>query len=236
MGRTEAARGLLTAALDYIAKEAPGKYPEECVLLLHNRARLQTAHGQSDGAIADLTELLRQQPGDSEAHLDRGVLFQRAGKYDEALDDYNAAIQWSPPYPEPFFNRAQTLTALGRVNEALTDYDYVLTLDPGHVEALNDRACLHYHQGMFGAARNDIDRGTSAPVPSSSDSNQEILTCGPAKIPYPLMIGSSSVFRPGPLINKGLRRLFDAGGFGIVHAPTRACEGMLGRSFAQEFI
>jgi tetratricopeptide (TPR) repeat protein len=161
-GRPATAYELLTAALDYIAKEAPGKYPQECVLLLHNRARLQVALRQTDGAMADLTELLRYQPGDSEAHLDRGVLYQRAGRYEEALNDYNAAIRWSPPYREPYFNRAQTLVALGRRDEALADYNYVLTLAPNYVEALNNRACLFYDRGMFGAARSDTDTALRA--------------------------------------------------------------------------
>jgi tetratricopeptide (TPR) repeat protein len=155
-GMTEA-HELLTAALEYIAREAPGKYRQECVLLLHNRARLQVACKHTDAAIADLTELLRQQPQDSEAYLDRGLLHQRAGRHEEALADYNAAIRWSPPYPEPHFNRAQSLAALGRPDEALADYDYVLTLQPDHVEARNDRACLYYHRGMFGAAHADAE-------------------------------------------------------------------------------
>jgi tetratricopeptide (TPR) repeat protein len=115
------------------------------------------ARKQSDAAIADLTELLRQQPRDSEAYLDRGLLQQRAGRHEEALVDYNAAIRWSPPYPEPYFNRAQTLVALGRPDEALADYNYVLTLQPDHAEARNDRACLYYHRGLFGAARTDAE-------------------------------------------------------------------------------
>ena len=161
-GRLTAAYELLTAALDYLAKEAPGKYPQECVLLLHNRARLQVALRQPEAAMDDLTELLRHQPGDSEAYLDRGVLYQRAGRYEEALNDYNAAIRWSPPYPQPYFNRAQTLVALGRPDEALADYNYVLTLEPHHVEALSNRACLYYDRGLFGAARRDTDTALRA--------------------------------------------------------------------------
>jgi tetratricopeptide (TPR) repeat protein len=161
-GSPERAYDLLTGALDYLAKEAPGRYQQECVILLHNRARLQIAGGQVESASADLSELLRQQPADSAAFLDRGVLHQRAGRHQEALHDYNAAIRWSPPFPEAYFNRAQTLVALGRPDEALADYDYVLTLEPHHVEALNNRACIYYHRGMIGAARRDTDTALRA--------------------------------------------------------------------------
>ena len=156
-GHLPAAYELLSGALDYMAKEAPGKYEAESAIILHNRARLQIARKQTAGAIDDLTTLLRQQPGNTEAYFDRGVLYQRSGRHEEALRDYEAAIQWSPPYLEPHFNRAQVLVSLGRTDEALADYTRVLTLAPDHLEALVNRACLLYDRRDFDASRADVE-------------------------------------------------------------------------------
>ena len=158
-GNLHLAHELLSAALDYMAKEAPGKYDAECAILLHNRARLHIARKQVGRAIEDLTTLLRHHPAESEAYFDRGVLHQRSGRYEEALRDYDAAVQWSPPYTEVHFNRAQTLVSLGRKEAALADYSYILTLAPGHLEALIHRACLLYDLGDFDASRTDVETG-----------------------------------------------------------------------------
>lgn len=156
-GRFEQASELLTAGLEFIAANAPGKFDEECVLLLHNRARLHTSLKRPDAAIADLTTLLRHQPGVSEAYLDRGILHRRAGRLDQALKDFDAAIAWSPPYPEAFLNRAEALAAMMRPDEALAAYGYVLTLKPDHVEALANRACLLFQCRRPAESRADVE-------------------------------------------------------------------------------
>jgi tetratricopeptide (TPR) repeat protein len=155
-GRRQAALRLLNRALRLMAREAPGKFRVESAILLHNRARLRLAMKQPEAAIADLTRLLRRQPSDSDAYLDRGLIHQRADRFAEALADYNAAIAWSPPFEEAHFNRAQTLAALGRPDDALRDYDRVLSLNPHHLEARINRACLHYDLGDHKAARVDV--------------------------------------------------------------------------------
>jgi tetratricopeptide (TPR) repeat protein len=134
-GRHAAAFDLLDAALRLMAAEAPRKYPLECGILLHNRARLNIAVQQPARAIDDLTRLLRFEPSNSEALFDRGLLKQRHGQIEAALPDYEAALQWSAPYWQPHFNRAQVLTALGRRDAALRDYARVLVLNPDHAES-----------------------------------------------------------------------------------------------------
>jgi len=156
-GNPERAEELLTEALDYIKREAPARFDEECVLLFHNRARLKTFQRQPEAAIEALSTLLRHQPGISEALLDRGLLHERAGRPEAALRDFEEAIRWSPPYPEAAFNKARALTALDRRHEVLTAWHRCLTLSPDHIEALTGRACLYYDLRDFAASRLDAE-------------------------------------------------------------------------------
>jgi tetratricopeptide (TPR) repeat protein len=156
-GRLAAALRRLNGAVRLMAREAPSRYRAESVILLHNRARLRRMMGRPDRAIADLTTLLRQEPSDSDAYLDRGLLHQRAGRYAKALADYDAAIAWSPPFETAHFNRAQTLTALGRPDEAMKSYGRVLEMNPQHLEARINRACLLFARGDHGSADRDVD-------------------------------------------------------------------------------
>jgi tetratricopeptide (TPR) repeat protein len=152
-GRQDAALGLLNDALALMEAEAPQRYPLECGILLHNRAKLHRAIQQPERAIEDLTLLLRFEPSSSEAYFDRGLLQQRAGRYVAARTDYDAALRWSPPYWEPHFNRAQVHLALGDRDAALRDYERVLVLNPEHVESRAHAACL---RGLIAMEARDL--------------------------------------------------------------------------------
>jgi tetratricopeptide (TPR) repeat protein len=151
------ARDLLSRGLARLKREAPSRYRQESIILLHNRARIHVALGEDELALLDFGELLAQEPTNSEGHLDRGIIYQRLGRYREALDDYELAAAWSPPYDEAYFNRAQMRSALGRKEEAIADYGYVLDLEPGHLGALIHRAGLLFERGDLVGARADID-------------------------------------------------------------------------------
>jgi tetratricopeptide (TPR) repeat protein len=157
-GHDEEALLLLSDGLRLLAREAPSRHETETITLLRNRARIHVATGRTDGALDDITTLLNLEPTNSEAHLDRGVLFQRLGRMAEALEDYDAAVAWSPPYAAAYFNRALALRALGRSEEALRDLSHVLALEPRHAAALVNRAGLLYERREYAAAREDVDR------------------------------------------------------------------------------
>jgi tetratricopeptide (TPR) repeat protein len=141
-GRPDAALDLLNGGLALMAAEAPTRFPLECGILLHNRAKLHRARKRPERAIEDLALLLQFEPCSSEAYFDRGLLHQRAGRHQAALADYSAALRWSPPYWEPHFNRAQVLLALGDRDAALRDYARVLLLNPAHAESRAHASCL----------------------------------------------------------------------------------------------
>ncbi|GAB2177173.1 tetratricopeptide repeat protein [Dongia sp. agr-C8] len=153
-GRQDAARALLDDALALMEAEAPERFPLECGILLHNRAKLHRAMKQPERAIGDLTLLLRYEPSSGEAYFDRGLLQQRAGRYQAALADYDAALSWSPPYWEPHFNRAQVRIALGERDGALRDYERVLVLHPEHVESRAHACCL---RGIIALEAQDLE-------------------------------------------------------------------------------
>jgi tetratricopeptide (TPR) repeat protein len=157
-GRPREALRLLSAGLERLERDAPASLEAESIILLRNRARVHVALGQTEAALANYTALLAREPSNSEAHLDRGLIYQRLGRLEQALQDYDLAIAWSPPYDEVYFNRAQTLSALGRKDEALSDYRYVLDLQPDHVGALLNRAGLLYERQDYAAAREDVHR------------------------------------------------------------------------------
>jgi tetratricopeptide (TPR) repeat protein len=155
-GRAEVAEQTLAEALALMARDAPDLYAAESVILLHNMARLAVATGRAELAMEHLRTLLRQQPGDSGAWFDRGVIHQKAARHGQALADYDAAIRWEGAHAEAHFNRAQTLAALQRTGEAIAGYGRVLVLDPEFPDARLNRAVLSFERGDLASARDDI--------------------------------------------------------------------------------
>jgi len=163
-GKNLMAQKLLSEALDRIATEAPNKYAVESATFLHNRARLHSLANEQEDAIDDLTRLLNNQPGNSRAYFDRGLIYQQVGKLQEALLDYDSAIRWSPPYAEPYINRARIFALLAQTEEALKSYCRALELAPNLIDPLLDRACLLYEKGDVESARRDIETAVQLEV------------------------------------------------------------------------
>ncbi len=157
-GRADVARQKLVDALALMARDAPDLYRNESAILLHNMARLEVATGRPDLAIGHLSTLLSQQPGDSSAWFDRGLIHQRAGRHDAALSDYDAAIRWEPAHSEAHFNRAQSLAALNRRDEAIGAYARVIVLQPDNADARLNRAILLCGRGDLAPARDEIEQ------------------------------------------------------------------------------
>jgi tetratricopeptide (TPR) repeat protein len=155
-GRPDAAQQKLVEALELMARSAPELHRTESVILLHNMARLHVAAGRTDLAIVHLSTLLSQQPSDSAAWFDRGLIHQRAGRHAAALSDYDTAIRWEPAHVEAHFNRGQTLAALHRNDEAIAAYGRVIVLQPDFVDARLNRAILLRERGDLSLARDDI--------------------------------------------------------------------------------
>jgi tetratricopeptide (TPR) repeat protein len=155
-GRPDAAQQKLVEAIGLMARSAPELYATESVILLHNMARLHVATGRTDLAIDQLSTLLSQQPSDSAAWFDRGLIRQRAGRHEAALNDYDTAIRWEPAHVEAHFNRAQVLAGLHRNEEAIAAYGRVIVLQPDLVDARLNRAILLRERGDLSLANSDI--------------------------------------------------------------------------------
>ncbi len=155
-GRPDAAQQKLVEAVELMARSAPELYATESVILLHNMARLHVATGRNDLAIGQLSTLLSQQPSDSAAWFDRGLIHQRADRHEAALRDYDMAIRWEPAHVEAHFNRAQVLAALHRNDEAIAAYGRVIVLQSDFVDARLNRAILLRERGDLSLASSDI--------------------------------------------------------------------------------
>jgi tetratricopeptide (TPR) repeat protein len=92
--------------------------------------------GDTDTAIADLSEAIRLDPTFAQAFVMRG-----AAQVDvsTALQDYTEAIRLKPDYVQAYYNRGFLRGSQGDYAEAINDFTQVLMRQPNHPQATNIR-------------------------------------------------------------------------------------------------
>ncbi|HPG35772.1 MAG TPA: tetratricopeptide repeat protein [bacterium] len=76
-----------------------------------------------NGAIVDLSELIKISPNDPHAYNLRGISKSELGKYESAIEDYNKVIELLPDNHIGYYNRALSLIFLDRFEDAKKDYE-----------------------------------------------------------------------------------------------------------------
>jgi tetratricopeptide (TPR) repeat protein len=156
-GNLERALGLINAG---IARLDEALRPDEWVLhrsqLLYNRARLLTALGRLDDAVADFTTLVEHDPYYTDYLSERAKISRRRGDYAAALADYDRAVELAPPFPELYYNRGTARADVGDVDGALADFGYVLEMEPDDVDTVLARAELLVRLGRVDEADADV--------------------------------------------------------------------------------
>jgi tetratricopeptide (TPR) repeat protein len=71
------------------------KLEPESLMGFFERASNRAINGDVDGAIADYTKIIEQDPHNTQAYYQRGQNYSALGQNDEALEDLNQAIHWA---------------------------------------------------------------------------------------------------------------------------------------------
>ncbi len=71
------------------------KLEPESLMGFFERASNRALNGDVDGAIADYTRIIEQDPHNTQAYYQRGQSYSVLGQNDEALQDLNQAIHWA---------------------------------------------------------------------------------------------------------------------------------------------
>ncbi|HEY3326356.1 MAG TPA: tetratricopeptide repeat protein [Novimethylophilus sp.] len=96
---------------------------------LFERARLREEDvNDSDGAIADCTEILKLRPESVPALLMRAKAFGKKKDYAKMDADFSRAIQLAPEFVEAYFDRATSRMERSMFKEAVSDFTAVINI------------------------------------------------------------------------------------------------------------
>jgi Tfp pilus assembly protein PilF len=111
--------------------------------------------GQTEQAIARLTEALRLFPQHGEAYFRRGWLRFYLGDNRGALEDYHQALQWLPKRADIYYQRGLTRYRLGDKQGAVQDYTQAIALQPDFADAYYNRSIAYRRMGYYTEAVKD---------------------------------------------------------------------------------
>lgn len=133
-------------------------------------ARLNLAQGQFHEAVAQATEVIRQDSKQTAAYLLRAEAHRRLKKLERALADLAVAIRLDPQQPGPYVIRAEILKRRNIFDQAIADATYALTLDPRNAAAFSIRAECRSAIGDLDGANEDVQEmlliDPTRPVPT----------------------------------------------------------------------
>ncbi|MBI3866193.1 MAG: tetratricopeptide repeat protein [Planctomycetia bacterium] len=95
-----------------------------------NLAIALTTAGESDAALAAITEASRLVPSNPYWHRRRGGLLGRLERHTEALDEFTAAIRLKPNWDEAYRDRGSCFQQLNRSVEAIADFSKAIAIAP----------------------------------------------------------------------------------------------------------
>ena len=134
-----------------------------------------------DTIIAEMTEIIVQDPNAARAYFRRGNAHSNKGEYEETKRDMTRmiemapgnvmahntrgvahhcarAIELGPTYRDAYHNRGLAYSELEELDMALADLDTAIELDPSHWSAFRHRGIIHQMKGNQDASYKDYLR------------------------------------------------------------------------------
>jgi serpin B len=101
--------------------------------------------------------VIRLDPQDSMALINRGNAWKHKEEYDNAIADFSEAIRLRPDDIPPYFNRGVTLHLMQEYDKAISDFDEVIRLDPQFSPAYRNRGDAWNEKDEYDNAISDFD-------------------------------------------------------------------------------
>ena len=112
----------------------------------------------TDRRIRGCTALIRQDPRDAVAYLNRGSAYGDKGDYDLSIADHTKAIELDPKDEVAYNNRGNAYGAKGDYDGAIADYSKAIELDPKAADAYMNRGVTYKVKGDYDLAIADYTK------------------------------------------------------------------------------
>ena len=119
---------------------------------LYQQAKACVNGGKPLQAVALISQIIKSDPTDAVAYLNRGSAQAAAGEMALALGDFSVAINLDPNLVEAWYNRGTTFTHIRRFESAIADFTEAIRLKPDFALANCNRGLANMELGRYDEA------------------------------------------------------------------------------------
>ena len=114
--------------------------------LLH-QADNEFSKGQYENCIGTYGQVIQADPGNLNAHIQRGLALSITGNYEDAIADFSHVLSERPELVAVRNSRGTAYMKLKSYDKAISDFNEVLSSDNQNQEAYNNRGWCKKHKG-----------------------------------------------------------------------------------------
>lgn len=114
--------------------------------------------GQYDAAIKEFNDIIRAQPRNAIAYMNRGVAYHRLGQLEPALQDFDRAIELDKNLAAAYSNRSYLYFDQQQFEQALTDANQAVALNPNLADAYINLANARQARNDLAGALQDYNQ------------------------------------------------------------------------------
>ncbi len=114
--------------------------------------------GDYDLAIAEFNEMMKINPDEPTAYINRGAAYFKKQQMDLAIADFNKAIQLNPTFALTYRDRGIAYYYQGDFDAALADMEKAIQLDPRVAQSYLGRGRIYIKKGMIEKAVADFNK------------------------------------------------------------------------------
>lgn len=139
---------------------------------LFTRALLHQQTGNFAAALADITKVLRQEPGNARAHYIYADCLEQQGNIPLAIAEYNKAIELEDTEPLFYLRRGLAHAQNGDHKEGIRDMSYAIQMKPEYAEAWYWRGMIKHRSGQMPC--DDLNRARNLGLAQATTALMEI--------------------------------------------------------------
>ena len=109
------------------------------------------------GRIEDYSKVIKLNPNNKDAYLNRGLVKKLIKDYRGAIKDFTKAINLNHKNESIYFERAEAEDKLGNFRNAIRDYEKLITLNPNNKDALYLKMRTEFNIGDFENGKNNLE-------------------------------------------------------------------------------
>ncbi|MCB1520795.1 MAG: tetratricopeptide repeat protein [Hyphomicrobiaceae bacterium] len=126
---------------------------------LRERALRHMKNKDADSAIADFSEIIRREKGNTFDYANRAIAYEYRNNPDKALEDYTRSIRKAGHPGVAHYNRGRIYMARGEIDKAIEDFTANIEQHgAGDPNSFAERAKAYLKKSLFDQALQDYDR------------------------------------------------------------------------------